>query len=369
MKHKYKELDALRWLAAFAVGMGHAFLCFLVDGSVPKVPHVLGTMVFNGAYAVDLFFVLSGFVLINATKPLGIRTFAGFLARRALRIYPAAWMSLVLAVLALAIAHTLRGYHSPWVSPWIDSLLGMPEIGLVSILGILVLTNYGVNTTLWTIAIELAASIAYPLFVPLIKSGRVAVAVVLTAIAVFVSAYVAGGMAITHVLHYAFMFMTGACLNFLSPIQRLRGRNYAVFAAVGLMFCARLYGQRHGFASDILSVGSAAIAIGTIAFWCPPWLERFLARPALVTFGRASYSYYLINPAITFVLVKASQILCLGGPSNSIEYIGYSLSLGIVAAIMTIPMAVLSAEYLERSSIRVGRMIESRILSGAWDSP
>lgn len=169
-RHKYKELDALRWLAAFSVGMGHAFLCVMVDGNVPKISHVLGTMLFNVAYAVDLFFVLSGFVLINATKSRGILAYLGFLARRALRIYPSAWMSLSIAVAALVIAHRLIGYHSSWVSPWIDSLLGVPTLNVLNVVGVLLLSNYAVNTTLWTIAIELAASAAYAFFVPLVKS-------------------------------------------------------------------------------------------------------------------------------------------------------------------------------------------------------
>jgi peptidoglycan/LPS O-acetylase OafA/YrhL len=368
MRHKYRELDALRWLAAFAVGMGHAFLCFSVKGVVPEVPYVLGTMICNGAYAVDLFFVLSGFVLINATTSLGVRTYMGFIVRRAIRIYPAAWVSIALSVGALMIAHELRRNNVPWVTPWIDSLLGFPGISVANIVGTLALTNWTINTTLWTIAIELAASVAYPFFVPLIKSRMIFAALSLVAIATVASRYVAGGMALSHVMHYMFMFMAGACLNFIKPIQRTNGRNYAILAGVALMLESRLYGQNHRFVSDIIAVISAVTMIGSIAFWCPSWLEKFLGSRVLGRWGRASYSYYLINPAILLVLVKACQGFDLGGPSNSLEYGVYSLSLGFIAAAVTIPLAQISAEYVEQTAIRVGRTVESRILNGALHS-
>ncbi len=363
-RHKYKELDALRWLAAFSVGMGHAFLCVMVDGNVPKIPHVLGTMLFNGAYAVDLFFVLSGFVLINATKSRGILAYLGFLARRALRIYPSAWMSLSIAVAALVIAHRLSGYHSSWVSPWIDSLLGVPALNVLNVVGVLLLSNYAVNTTLWTIAIELAASAAYPFFVPLVKSRKVALAICLTIVAVIASKYIAGGMALRHVGHFLYMFMIGACLNFLRPIKAVKWRNFAIFVSVGLMFCARLYGQRHQFGSDIISVTGAAILIAGIAFWCPPWLERFLSGNILGNLGRASYSYYLINPSVTFVLVKGAQLLPFPGPADAIQYVAYCLTLGAVATALTVPLSLVSARYIENASINLGRAVEKRILSG-----
>ena len=364
MKHKYKELDALRWLAAFSVGMGHAFLCVLVNGRLPKIPHVLGTMIFNGAYAVDLFFVLSGFVLINATKSLGVLPYLGFLARRALRIYPAAWMSLSVAVIALLFARSVSANHSLWVSPWIDSLLGAPALTVMNLLGILVLSNYAVNTTLWTIAIELVASAMYPLFVPLVKSRKVAIAICLTIGALAASNYIAGGMALRHVGHYLYMFMVGACLNFLKPLEVFKWRNYLIFAAVGLMCCARLYGQRHQFVSDSISVASAAILIASIAFWCPPWLERFLSGRVLGNLGRASYSYYLINPSVTFALVKWAQTLPIHGPSSSIQYIAYCLALGAVASVLTTPLSVASAKYIESASINLGRAVEKRIVGG-----
>lgn len=367
MKHKYQELDALRWLAAFSVGMGHSFLCFLVNGHVPKIPHALGTMLFNGAYAVDLFFVLSGFVLINATKSLGIRTYVGFLARRALRIYPAAWMSLVLAVAALVLAHLLNGHQSSWVSSWIDSLLGTPAMSFMNVVGLLLLSNYAVNTTLWTIAIELAASAAYPFFVPLIKDNRILVAVVLTMVAVLISGYVPGGMALRHVGHYLYMFMVGACLNFLCPIKATKWRNYPIFASVGLMMCARLYGQRHQFVSDFISVAGAAILIGSIAFWCPPWLERLLSGRILGNLGRASYSYYLINPSVTFALVKASQLFVMRGPSDAVQYVMYCVTLGVLAMAVTVPLSLSSAKLIEGASIRLGRAVERRILNGRWE--
>jgi peptidoglycan/LPS O-acetylase OafA/YrhL len=87
MSHKasfyHPELDALRFFAAASVFLLHAFLksaglLFLVTGS--------------GAYGVDLFFVLSSFLittlLLRERDTTGTVDIRAFYVRRILRIWP-----------------------------------------------------------------------------------------------------------------------------------------------------------------------------------------------------------------------------------------------------------------------------------------
>src|SRR5581483_11410349 len=98
--HKYRRLDSLRGLAALSVGVGHAFLCVNFSPHSSWQTAALG--VFDGDYAVDLFFVLSGFVLINMVRGFSAAHYAAYLARRLLRLYPLLWASLIIAYVALA---------------------------------------------------------------------------------------------------------------------------------------------------------------------------------------------------------------------------------------------------------------------------
>ena len=343
--------------------MGHAFLCFTIGGSVPEGPYVFFTMIFNGAYSVDLFFVLSGFVLINTTTAFGAQTYIAFIARRALRIYPAAWVSLIFSAMAIVIVPAMQLRSGSSISQWAMEIIGKPPASIRHLVGTIALTDYTLNPILWTIAIELAASVGYPIFVTLVQRQNALAALLLTSIALVVSAYVPGGMALAHVPHYMFMFMVGACLNFLKPRQEAKGRNWAIFIGLGLMLESRLYGQIHSFASDAISVVSASLVIGSVAFWCPPWLERVLGSSKLVKLGQASYSYYLINPVVLFVLVQCCPKLHIDAPSNVFGYVLYSLSLGIMVAVVSAFPAVMLARYVESPSIRVGRRVERYILA------
>ena len=125
--HKYARLDSLRWLAAFAVGMGHSFQSFHYARPHKSPAHFLGTTLFNGAYAVDLFFVLSGFVLLNAIDELNFPSYLGYLARRFLRIYPAAWSSLILAWGTLVVLHPGADLQPTLCSHWILHIINPPD--------------------------------------------------------------------------------------------------------------------------------------------------------------------------------------------------------------------------------------------------
>ena len=361
INHKYKQLDSLRWVAAFAVGMGHAFLCFSVNGLIPKYQGYFWTRIFNGAYAVDLFFVLSGFVLINAAADdLSPRTYAAFVTRRALRIYPAAWMSLLLCLCALMTVHLSRNFGEPWMRPWAEGFLQMPDITVRGVIGALLLRR--VNPVFWTINVEIAASLAYPLFANLIKKANFTAALLATVIAIIVSKYLRNP-AHVYILDLLFMFMVGACLNFFRPVHVKAGRNSVLLIGIILMLLSHRYGELHSFNADLVSTISAALIIFSIAFWPPQWIERVLGAKSLVRLGRASYSYYLINPAVLFVLVITYPNLHLSPSLTSTDYVWYSLTIGIIAAIITIPLSLLSAESVERISIRLGRRFERYILS------
>ena len=104
------SLDILRWLAAVAVVAFHAGnVVSLVDGKP------FGGKLALGYHGVDLFFVLSGFVICNAHfQELGMpQALPGYSLKRFLRIYPAYWLALTAAV---AVQVTFP-FHEPVTAP------------------------------------------------------------------------------------------------------------------------------------------------------------------------------------------------------------------------------------------------------------
>src|SRR5277367_912413 len=95
------ELDVLRFFAFFAVFIFHLpepFALKFFDS-----PGVLGTLGRAGAFGVDLFFALSGYLitglLIRERERSGDINMKAFYARRTLRIWPLYYFSIALAFL------------------------------------------------------------------------------------------------------------------------------------------------------------------------------------------------------------------------------------------------------------------------------
>ncbi|HCJ5660003.1 TPA: acyltransferase [Escherichia coli] len=100
MKNKIESLQVLRGLAALAVVLYHYNLYLVPNGLDREVPDKLFGW---GAIGVDLFFVISGFIMVFVTnnKCSGIRTSMNFLANRLIRILPTYYVILFLTVFCI----------------------------------------------------------------------------------------------------------------------------------------------------------------------------------------------------------------------------------------------------------------------------
>jgi peptidoglycan/LPS O-acetylase OafA/YrhL len=151
-------LTGIRGLAAWFVVLYHIRL-----GAAPHLPAWTDAALSKGYVAVDLFFILSGFVLwLNYSDRLrrdGFKAVPKYLARRAARIWPLHLFILALTVLfalALAAGGKPGQEHYPWVE--------LP-------LHILLIHNWGFtgelawNDPSWSISGEAAAYLLLPLIV------------------------------------------------------------------------------------------------------------------------------------------------------------------------------------------------------------
>ena len=113
-----QALDGVRGLAILSVFLYHAW---------PDLSHewrggaTLNMLASAGPFGVDLFFVLSGFlitgILLDARE--GRRYFRNFYARRALRLFPVYYLYLLVVAFALPIFHraihtSMPDYSGPW---------------------------------------------------------------------------------------------------------------------------------------------------------------------------------------------------------------------------------------------------------------
>jgi exopolysaccharide production protein ExoZ len=87
---RYYQVQALRFYAAFAVVIGHAFI--FTAQKFPVSPDIVELAGWAGGWSVALFFCVSGFVITHGAQRLDA---SQFLIHRLARIYPAYWLAVV----------------------------------------------------------------------------------------------------------------------------------------------------------------------------------------------------------------------------------------------------------------------------------
>lgn len=151
-----EALTGLRGIAAFYVVLYH-----LRSGQLNILPDWMVTLLSKGYLAVDLFFILSGFVMWTSYSGKfssgGLSTTSAFLWRRMARIYPL-HLAILVAMAAFAVAVQITGRD-----PGPDMNFGELPFHLILV------QNWGIvdamrwNDPAWSISAEFAAYLIFPL--------------------------------------------------------------------------------------------------------------------------------------------------------------------------------------------------------------
>lgn len=334
-------LDALRALAALAVFVCHLGTYWGLEGLPSKIPQLLDV----GAHGVDLFIVMSGFVLGLAAFRAGPSLrMDNFLARRAWRLGPPYFVALTIATaLAMSpIAHWFVAERARWsdvawhvllVQTWNPDRLG------------------SINGSLWSVALEAQLYLTFPVLVLVIRRWGVLPAVAATAaLSVVMSTIPAHGA-------------LGAALT---DEHNLPVRLVQFVFGVG---CAHLHVTRRvpkarvlwGIAvlGGLLAVGwsTAAFEPGRVLVWGVPCAALILlvagpsgahlASTPLELWGLGSYSFYIVHQPM---------ILVLGPLSGRIDSDVARLLFGLLLALpATAAVAWGLYVLVERPSHRYGR--------------
>lgn len=303
----FKYIDGLRAIAAIAVVLFHAYLFTGHNGDAEsKLPGVF-KLIGLGDFAVPMFIVLSGFVLmLPIAKSRGLRLRGGlmeYIKRRAKRILPPYYAALALfGVLILLVPVLATKQDTAW-----DSKIPVTWDGVLSHL--LVIHNfnadwiYQINGPAWSVATEWQLYFALPLLLLPIwrKLGRVGVLVSAFAIAVAVALFLPA-LAGAHFWFIA-LFAMGALAAHTIVTERHIPRLGLITTAAWVVTAGVIGATKSPVWVTELILG-AAMALSVL------WMARriqdnrrtplhaFLESKPLVKVGGWSYSLYLIHSPI-----------------------------------------------------------------------
>lgn len=344
------EIESLRGIAALFVAIAHCFVIGLNPSVATFANGVnaenlinLGVhLIFGESGAVILFFVISGYVLglqIDSLRGPPRQRLSEYYVRRIFRIVPTMW-AIVIAIFVLR-STTGMAHGSNW-NMLIRTLL---------------FQSSEMDGPLWTIIIEMACSLVFPLLYILNRRGGLTVNIVALAIGYWLM----DKWYVPEWTRFIVYFQLGLLVGTAGAAIVRDLYRFAPYVAAGSIAvlcataatCAAL-----GLDGMIWMRGDAVAAFMLLSFIVSrpdtPLVRLLVTRPAMFL-GRISYSLYLLH----FVVIEFT-----------ISHLGYvvpkavaasPLAMQTITAVICVPLSIclatLSYRWIEAPSIAFGRNV------------
>jgi peptidoglycan/LPS O-acetylase OafA/YrhL len=347
VREKIPQLDALRGIAILLVIAHNATLHY-------GTTSYLHPLFDRGWMGVDLFFVLSGFLISGIlldTKETP-NYFKNFYARRVLRIWPLYYCLLALMFVVLPRVSAAQGVaifakSSPW---WAYPLF------MQNFLLPLSTDAAGPLGVTWSLAIEEQFYLVWPIIVRFLSRRQVAI----LAIAEIAASPVLRYFLASHHIHiYANFFcrLDGLMLGaFLAALVRSKdfvreryiGLALAVLAVAAPLAVLMDLRQAEWIVFTFTSLAAGAIVYLAI-FWQQKWFQCTLANRFLLFTGTISYGLFLLHK-IAFAGVDGLHV-------NSVKHPLVTLGVILIGSYV---LAITSWNVLEQPFLRLKRFFVLR---------
>jgi peptidoglycan/LPS O-acetylase OafA/YrhL len=351
----HPELDVLRFLAFCAVFIHHAFpdvaSKYVEHGAPSFVAKWAAALTQSGLFGVDLFFVLSSYLitelLFREFRRRGNLDIKSFYIRRALRIWPLYFMFVAFA--AFVVPHLIPGNHLNGV--WLAAFAVFAGNWACSMMGAF---PHSVAAPLWSVSVEEQFYLGWPLLLKTIGFRHVrSLAVIFLIVATATRLFLA---------YHGASFATVWCNTFarLDPIAAgallatiLHGRDIQlsrrarlVMGSMGLCLwiCTSRFLELSGFLSLLaypaVTAGCLLLLISVLRPMAP---ER---SPIFTFLGRISYSLYVFHD---FALALVNHLLIRSSGAGRL-LCANALAFALVCALGTCSYFLLELPFLRLKS-------------------
>jgi peptidoglycan/LPS O-acetylase OafA/YrhL len=360
---RYVFIDALRGIAALAVLFHHLLHNTVLEVTLRRILPVWAQVLsHHGVLGVEIFFVISGFVIAHSLRatPTTPRAMGNFILRRQLRLDPPYWTMLAFTLLLAAIEARIPGLVRgalPSVRTILINLFYLQNVtGMDQILPVA-----------WTLCLEIQF---YLLFIVILSTGaffgrptKGEVTVGTTTIVFVIGALSLGLSSRQHNFGAWFLplwvYFAGGCLCCWALTRRINTWIFITFSVLFGMVAAALR-------MPAMNAGLVTV-VGLYVVGRMGHLTDWLGGPIPQYFGRISYSLYLVHLPVLSVVMRGGYKLT---HTNRWAAIGWFFA----AAMCSVLVAHLLYVLVERPSMRLAsklkpRPVTARILAAGIENP
>lgn len=298
-------LDYLRFAAAVMVVAYHYFVFGVQHGRIDVALTPVAEVAKYGYLGVDLFFLISGFVIMNSARGKGPSRFA---VSRARRLLPAFWLAMLLTAGTVALFGDRIGI-SVTIKQVVVNLTMVP----------LLLGQQPVDGVYWTLLYEVLFYVAVFVMLALGLGRRIATLMPLWALGMAAVLVVAPGLSEVHYLgnYYAY-FAVGAILaevRYQRRVSLLQAAGLVAGVGVVLHWCLQVAREeqvlRRTSLEEWVVVAVVLLWIGVLASMLIPRVAA-VRLPSARTVGALTYPLYLVHArlgyiAMSFVITEANK--------------------------------------------------------------
>lgn len=354
-KQNISSLQALRGLAALAVVVHHVLRAVTINQAaefnLPPSPLLSNPFLVDlGAMGVDLFFVLSGFLMMYISRPYeqGKKSTGDFLANRLIRVWPL-YAVVTLYLLCQAYRSAGAGGSGFDLAPArLLSLFFVPSFNEAGLLQPIL----GVG---WTLNYEVFFYLVFAASILINRSRILAIASVLVGGGYAIGALLPDGSVLRAFLFNSVIleFLLGAAIASAYMNGRLVAKHAYACLAAGLAVLAICVPVPVDEGFRLLTRGVPAALLFAFVLLS----ENKIRWPrAVIVLGDASYSIYLVHIPVLYTVAPRvmGKLSRLGYPSIAVEG-------GAVGAVIACVLAGLLCHFvLEKPLTRVARHLYHR---------
>ncbi len=347
---RFKTVDGLRGIAALAV------VAFHLNGAVRQtfgqwLPASLDDLLAHGYLGVDVFFVLSGFVIAYSIRNAQAtpRFLGRFALRRSLRLDPPYWVAILLEVALVWIGLRI-GLASAPMPHW--DQVASHFLYLQNLLG------YGdLNDVFWTLCFEIQFYL-----------GLVLLLMVFQALAARLGNRAARGMAFVGL---GALFLGSLAVRF-GVLGASTHPGFALIRWFQFFMGVCVFWVIAGKAPQTVLVALWAVTAGVVVAEGQPWyqllpiavsglllwsyrkdrMSSLLSSVPIQFLGAISYSLYLFHASIGWRLIRVTGIALHGSASRPLALIIFAGGIGV-----SILIAWVLWRLLEQPALRLSRRI------------